>query len=242
MTISRQADQQIQRQRADAVNPIKQAQRAREEIAMTNELLVRPDTTRQITAYDDERIALIKRTIAKKADNDELQLFIQQCQRTGLDPFARQIYCLHQYDNQAGREVMRIQVSIDGFRLVAQRTGEYAGQVGPFWCGPDGEWRDVWLETKPPTAAKVGVWRIGFVEPCWGVARYAAYVGKGPLWTKMPDVMIAKCSEALALRKAFPQELSGLYTADEMDQATPPPPAPAARTAQRDPITEEVFG
>ena len=169
----------------------------------------------------DLDMELIKRTIAVGASNDELALFAAQCRRTGLDPFARQInFVLRKSKSANGEWIQKatIMISIDGARLMAARTGMYSGS-DTMWCGDDGVWTDVWLSASPPAAAKVSVWRGS--GQFTGIALWREYGAPafGPVWKSMPAHMLAKCSEMLALRKAFPAELSGLYSVDEMAQS-----------------------
>jgi phage recombination protein Bet len=168
--------------------------------------------------FTEEQVDLIKRTICNGATDDELQLFINQATRTGLDPFSRQIYFTKDKNGK-----VNIGTTVDGFRVIANRHPCYAGQLGPFWCGQEGKWTDVWLDNEPPKAAKVGILRSDFKEPLWAVALwsdYAPYYNNklSYMWEKMSAHMLAKVAECLGLRKACPQELSGLYSAEEMKQ------------------------
>ncbi len=166
--------------------------------------------------FTDDQVALVKRTLCKDLSNDELELFLGQCKRTGLDPFAKQIHAV----KRQGKLV--IQTAVDGYRLIADRTGKYAGNDDPVFDNED-----------HPNKATVTVYKIvaGVRCPFTATARWKEYYPgekMGFMWDRMPCVMLGKCAESLALRKAFPQELSGLYTDEEMDQAgghDAPPPA-----------------
>ena len=183
--------------------------------------------TSSLAQWSPEQSQLISSTIAPNCTADELKLFAYACQRTGLDPFSKQIYAIK-------RGKMTIQVGIDGLRSIAERSGQLDGSA-TFWIGDTegSQWSDVWLGSKPPAAAKTIIYRKGCGHPFVGVARFQDYNAGGQgLWSKMPSAMLAKCSEALALRKAFPADMSGVYTVDEMEQAetvtvtataTPPP-------------------
>jgi len=162
--------------------------------------------TNELIQFKEEQIELIKKQIAPNANNNELKLFLYQAQRTGLDPLTRQIYCIH----RGGK--MTIQTSIDGFRVIAERSGEYAGQDEPIYTE----------ENNKLISCKITVYKFrGDVRypASVGVAYLSEYAQTTPIWNKMPRVMLAKVAEALALRKAFPQDLSGLYTGDEIADA-----------------------
>lgn len=153
-----------------------------------------------------------------------VEMFLSTARRLGLDPMAKQIYCIE----RGGK--WGIQASIDGFRLTAERSKKYKGQTAPQWCGRDGVWRDVWLDPEePPAAARIGVRREDFDDILWAVATYDGYCPRDKdnnlkptnQWLTNPANQLVKCAEMLALRKAFPQDLSGIYGAEEMDQSEP---------------------
>lgn len=184
--------------------------------------------------WSDKQKAALAQLGMSNAGNADLAVFFHQCVRTGLDPFARQIYMIQREGKQT------IQTGIDGFRLVARRAcdarNETLGYEETLWCGADGQWTDVWLSSTPPKAAKVTILRGNGRFPA--IALYEEYVGlkkdkqtgvstPNKMWTTKPALMLAKCAEALALRKAFPQDLAGLYTSDEMDSSNPPEEKPA---------------
>lgn len=175
------------------------------------------------TEYGREKVDLIKREICNGASDNELALFLSVCKRTQLDPFSRQIYCIprNTWDSKTRTSITKYstQFSIDGFRAIAERSGSYAGQGEPEY---------VYNENKLD-CVKVRVYRFSSngqrYEAAVGVAFWDEYCQRDKegnptsMWKKMPKTMLAKCAEALALRKAFPQDLSGLYTTDEMMQA-----------------------
>jgi phage recombination protein Bet len=191
-------------------------------------LAVRPEQTE----WTPEQAAVLQQSgISNEVTAAELSGFLHLCQRTQLDPFSRQIYLIGRFDKREGRKVFTPQTGIDGYRVIAHRVvAEHRHTFGyedTQWCDAAGRWRDAWLATEPPAAAKVTVLRNG--QRFSAVALYREYVqtnnyGVTAMWTRMPASQLAKCAEALALRKAFPHDLAGVYTAEEMAQADNPTP------------------
>ena len=189
--------------------------------------------SQSLTIQDDQdgftpqQVAALHKIGVEDATPGDLAVFFHQVQRTGLDPFARQIYMIGRRQKQGNQWVTKqtIQTGIDGFRLIARRacdrTKETLSISQPYYATPDGKWLDFWPFDTPPVAAKVMVKRGGGEFPAVAMFReYAGTTRDGSLtrmWADKPAVMIGKCAEALALRKAFPLDLSGLYTAEEMN-------------------------
>lgn len=169
-----------------------------------------------------DQIDLIKRTVAKGCTNDELALFLHAARRTGLDPLMRQIYAVKRWSKAEGREVMSIQTGIDGLRLVAERTKRYSPGREPSFTVDEKGIVAATAYIKKQT--EDGTWHEVSASAYWSEYVQTGKDGKPTrFWSQMPHVMLAKVAEALALRRAFPMELSGVYTADEMAQADSSP-------------------
>lgn len=214
----------------------------------------------EVTEYTRAQVELVKDTIARGASDDELMLFLMLAKRTGLDPFSKQIYLIERRTKEGDNWITKRQpqTGIDGLRLIADRTGNYApGRQPSFEYDTDGR-----LFSATAYVCK-------YVRNEWrevaATAHYAEYVQTkrdgtpNQMWADKPHVMLAKCAEALALRRAFPAEMGGVYTGDEIRDSDPVivhttpaiapapqraalPPAPA-RDVNDDEVSEpEPFG
>jgi phage recombination protein Bet len=175
------------------------------------------------TGWTDEQAATLRHMgVSGNATRADAAVFFHVVKQSGLDPFARQIYMIERQGKQT------IQTGIDGFRLIGHRaaraTGEKISIAAPQWAHEDGTWRDLWTAAWGiPLAARITITRGG--EPYTAVAMYDEYVARkrdgepNSMWTQRPAGQLAKCAEALAWRMAFPQDLSGLYTDDELQHA-----------------------
>lgn len=207
--------------------------------------------------FTPAQVDLIRTQIAPEATNDQLAFFLEVCRGVGLNPFMRQIYAVFRNSNTKGKDGewdtvkrMTIQTGIDGYRLLAARTGQLAGIDDAVYDTEDATHPNKATVTVYRFIGGLGGQRVAFTA----TARWNEYVqtkdeyvngkktgNKVPteMWAKMPYLMLAKCAEALALRKAFPAELSGVYTHEEMAQADNdgplPMPIPAAMTGPRNP-------
>lgn len=214
------------------------------------------------TGYRPEFIELVKRVVAPTATDDELALFLYHARRMGLDPMAGQIYFskFRSRIDKGGKTQFKDRIviitGIDGYRSTAEQTGEYDGQDEATYVYYEGN-----KDHKHPDEARVAVYRKGVSRPFIGIARWDEYYpktsGKQEIWNARPHGQLAKCAEALAFRRGFPKNLSGVYVAEEMHQAAqdimeertaqaeiknitpPPPPEPEPEEESVPMISEE---
>lgn len=154
---------------------------------------------------------------------EDLVSFLYVCNRTGLDPLAKQIFTQWRWNSKLSKYQMIIVTGIDGFRLTAQRTGRYGGQDDAKF-----EVEELFNPIEGTTIKQLKAVSTVYILnkndrfPVTATARWNEYAVKDnkgnytSFWKDKPYLMLSKCAEALALRKAFPQELSALYTNDEV--------------------------
>lgn len=169
----------------------------------------------EIINYEDKRIIeTIKQTVARDATPDEFAMFVQFCKSTGLNPFKKEIWFIK---TNSGVQMM---TGIQGFWAIANSHPQFDGQKEDIETDEHGN----------PLKAVCKIYRKDRKFPSVGVALMKEYAKGSPIWRQMPSVMLMKCAESVAIRKAFPQELNGLYTAEEMpSEFNEPKPVPPSQ-------------
>lgn len=183
-------------------------------------------------AFEDQQLRALRAAFPDLAEASPAQLgiFFHYCKASGLDPFGRQIYMIKR--KSRGEIRWTIQTGIDGYRLIARRAADRAGQPIAYedfvWYDAEGGEHTVWLRDEPPAACRAVLWRGDSRFPA--VAHWREYAPKvwdyesqeyklGGLWPQMPASQLSKVAEALALRRACPADLSGLHVDEELHAA-----------------------
>lgn len=166
----------------------------------------------EVIKYDDKTVIdTLKQTVAQGATDAEFAMFTQFCKSTGLNPFKKEIWFI-----KAGGRV-QMMTGIQGYWAIANSHPQM-----------DGHEEDIEVDAQGvPVKAVCKIYRKDRRFPSVGIALMKEYKKGSPIWSSMPSVMLMKCAESVALRKAFPQELNGLYTEEEMPTnfaANTPPP------------------
>jgi len=177
--------------------------------------------------FTQKQMDILKNSICKGVSNEEFEIFLMACKKTQLDPFMRQIYAVKRKSKKpdgSWGETMTIQTGIDGYRLIAERTERYAPGQEPFY-NYDEKGNLVSATAYVKKQTKDGTWHVisanaHIDEYCQTIVdRQTGEKKPSGMWSNMPRTMLSKCAEAQALRKAFPAEMSGVYTKEEMQQA-----------------------
>ena len=197
------------------VEPIKKPEKKEVKVTKTTEI-VKPEEVQPAQIENGQLMLtpkhkeLIQKRIAPNATKEELELFFMMAYRTRLDPLLSQLYFIKYKNRKTGEEKVSYVTSIDGYRIIAHRTGMFDGIDEPIY-GYD---KNGQLES-----CTVKLYRKDSEHAFSATVDFKEYNAGRNLWLTMPKTMLAKVAEAHALRKAFPQDLSGVYTQDEMDQA-----------------------
>lgn len=163
--------------------------------------------------FTEEQRKMIRDSFLSGATEQEAAVLLELARMRRLNPITQQIHFVKRWNGDKNAWAWAAQVAIDGFRSIAERTGLYDGQDEP---------EITYSKEGQPLVCKVRVYRRDWTRPAVGVAHFHEFAQKKKdgslthMWASKPHVMIAKCAEAQAFRKAFPEDMAGIYSPEEM--------------------------
>lgn len=160
------------------------------------------DNLPKVIDYKDQRTReTLKNTVAKGATDSEFEMFVGFCQATGLDPFRKDVWFIK---TQQGVQIM---TGINGYYAIANNHPQF-----------DGIETETFENDGKIEKAVSKCYRKDRSRPMTATAYFSEFAKTFGNWKIMPRYMLEKCAESIALRKSFPQELSGTYTQEEMPE------------------------
>lgn len=156
-----------------------------------------------------------------QASPQELQALLAIVKNRNLNPFTKEVYFIKYGNNPA-----QIVVSKDAFMKRAEQNPNYDGfESGVVYEDENGELKNKRGIILPKGTKLIGGWcevyRKDRTRPVYREVELSAYNTGKNWWQKAPGQMIEKVAIVAAVRDTFSEDVGGLYTSDEMEQATP---------------------